>query len=418
MFPPDPNEPRLIRWMRNPGVRRTLILSLLWLVAAGALFQFREVLLPFGLAVLIAFVIEPVVSWAADPARGRLRLPRFGAILIIYTFAFLVTFAFVRSVLPQLGREIARLGSEGAELVAQLELILVASFDKFEAFAIENHVPIDRQELEAFVRQNIATLSEAASANAGQIFVFGRRVVVTLIQVIFGSFLVLMVTAFLSADARRIENFALSLVPPDYLRSYKDVLGGITRGLGGVVRGQILICLTNGFFTFIGLWLLEVRFPFVLALVATVFSLIPIFGSILSTVPIVLVALTDSVAKGLFSLLWIIGIHIIEANVLNPKIMGDAARIHPVLVVFALIAGERTSGLIGALFAVPIATVIIELFKFLHRRALEAGHAADKTRAQPQVELTGFPPTVSLPPPPERGPPPAGGATDPSGSHP
>ena len=59
---------------------------------------------------------------------------------------------------------------------------------------------------------------------------------------------------------------------------------------------------------------------------------------------------------------WIIVIHLVEANFLNPKIMGDAAKIHPVLVVFALIAGEHSYGLVGALFAVPVASIIQTIF--------------------------------------------------------
>ena len=74
-------------------------------------------------------------------------------------------------------------------------------------------------------------------------------------------------------------------------------------------------------------------------------SLIPIFGSILSSIPIVAIALVSSghastSSRGVYVLGWIIVIHLIEANFLNPKIMGDAAKIHPVLVVFALIAGR------------------------------------------------------------------------------
>ena len=64
-------------------------------------------------------------------------------------------------------------------------------------------------------------------------------------------------------------------------------------------------------------------------------------------------------------LAWIIGIHLVEANFLNPKIMGDAAKIHPVLVVFALIAGEHSYGLVGALFAVPVASIIQTIFVVL-----------------------------------------------------
>ena len=73
------------------------------------------------------------------------------------------------------------------------------------------------------------------------------------------------------------------------------------------------------------------------------------------SVPIVAIGLISSgtfdLKQGMFVLGWIIGIHLVEANFLNPKIMGDSAKIHPVLVVFALIAGEHSYGLVGALFA-------------------------------------------------------------------
>jgi predicted PurR-regulated permease PerM len=98
-------------------------------------------------------------------------------------------------------------------------------------------------------------------------------------------------------------------------------------------------------------------------------SLIPIFGSILSSVPIIAIALISSgtfdLTQGVKMLAWICGIHLLEANVFNPKIMGDAAKIHPVLVVFALIAGEHSYGLVGALFAGPVASMIQTIFASL-----------------------------------------------------
>ena len=101
-------------------------------------------------------------------------------------------------------------------------------------------------------------------------------------------------------------------------------------------------------------------------------SLIPIFGSILSSVPIVAVALISS---GTFDLeAGSVRARVdhrhppVEANFLNPKIMGDAAKIHPVLVVFALIAGEHSYGLVGALFAVPVASIIQTIFVYYRRR--------------------------------------------------
>jgi predicted PurR-regulated permease PerM len=193
-----------------------------------------------------------------------------------------------------------------------------------------------------------------------------------------------MLAAFLSIDSARIERFFASLVPPEYAPAYATLKAGFGVGLAGVVRGQVMICLTNGALTFLGLWLLDVKLPLLLASVATVFSLIPIFGSILSTLPIVAMALTDGFSKGFLALLWIIGIHLVEANFLNPKIMGDAARIHPVVVVFVLVLGESAAGLIGALFAVPIAAVCVTLFKYLHRRALDAEENAEAPGGGPR----------------------------------
>src|SRR5690606_1662444 len=134
------------------------------------------------------------------------------------------------------------------------------------------------------------------------------------------------------------------------------------RGLAGVVRGQLLICLVNGVLTAIGLWMFELKYWPILAIIAAVMSLIPIFGSILSTIPAVAIGLTQDFWTALWVLLWIVGIHQVEANLLNPKIIGVAAKIHPVLVVFALIVGEHFFGLWGALLAVPTLSLTQSVF--------------------------------------------------------
>jgi predicted PurR-regulated permease PerM len=120
----------------------------------------------------------------------------------------------------------------------------------------------------------------------------------------------------------------------------------------------------------IGFWLLGLKYWVFMTIVAAVMSIIPIFGSILSAIPAVMVGLTQDVSLALLVLAWIVGIHQLEAHVLNPKIMGDAARVHPVLVVFALVAGEHTAGLVGALLAVPVLSITQTLFFYLRERFL------------------------------------------------
>ncbi|MBK8013622.1 MAG: AI-2E family transporter [Deltaproteobacteria bacterium] len=399
MFPRDAHEPRLISWLRNPRVRRTIILTTLWLFIATILALFVEVLLPFGLAVLLAFVIEPAVAWATERRIAGRPVPRIAAILGIYLVVATSTVVTGSWGVAQIGRELGGVGALSHAFLKETKEVSKRILDRAEAFAAENNIPIHREEIEQVVQRNLISFSEELSDNAASILTLGRNLVGGAFSVIFGSFLVLMLGAFMSMDRRRIERFFFSLVPPENQSGYTAIMSGASVGLAGVVRGQVLICLTNGALTFLGLWILGVKLPLILAILAAIFSLIPIFGSIISTIPIVALALTDGLWLGLLALLWIIGVHLLEANFLNPKIMGDAAKIHPVVVVFALIVGERTAGLMGALFAVPIASVIITVFKFLHRRALEVRpdhppplrtHMSPSQRFRERDETLGF----------------------------
>jgi predicted PurR-regulated permease PerM len=152
----------------------------------------------------------------------------------------------------------------------------------------------------------------------------------------------------------------------------------------------------NGALTLVGLLVLRIPFAFALAALATVLYVVPIFGTILSSVPIVLVALIQSPSRGLLALAWILGIHALESYVLNPKVMGDASRIHPILIVLALIIGERQFGIVGALLAVPVASIVAAIFSFLHRKADELDGelaAAGPVQVSSEAARTPEPPT-------------------------
>ena len=194
---------------------------------------------------------------------------------------------------------------------------------------------------------------------------FGRQLITKVVGSVFTLFLTFMVAAFILVDTERILSFWRSLVPKKYHLRYNDLLKSLDKGLNGVVRGQLMICLINGILTFIGLLMIGVPFAFTLGLVAMVFSLIPIFGTILSSIPIVIMGLTISLSTGLLALAWILLIHFIEGNFLNPNIMGTSAQIHPAIIVFVLVTGEHMAGIAGALLAVPVYSILQTFFFFL-----------------------------------------------------
>jgi predicted PurR-regulated permease PerM len=224
-------------------------------------------------------------------------------------------------------------------------------------------------------RELARKLQSLGAGHVADIVRVGSGIIGGVIGGIFGFFMTMMVSAYMLLTEEQILGFVRSLVRPDARDGFDALVARLDRGLKGVVRGQLIICIVNGVLSAIGFALADLKYWPTLAIVATVFSLVPIFGSILSSIPAVAIGLTQSPATGLFVLLWILGIHQLEANLLNPKIMGDAARIHPVLVVFSLLAGEHFFGILGALLAVPLMSIAQSLFLHWRAYALEWSEA-------------------------------------------
>lgn len=223
----------------------------------------------------------------------------------------------------------------------------------------------------------LGELVSMSNERIGALIDFAQKFLVGILAVFVGLILTLMVAAFISIDLPRVMAFLRGLVPATMRGGYDVLLTQLERGLSGVVRGQLLICAVNGFLTWLGLAIFGVKFSVLLAVVAGIMSLIPVFGTILSTIPIVLIALTDGFMKGVIALVWILFIHALEANLLNPKIIGSSAHIHPVIVIFALLAGESAYGLVGALLAVPTASILLTLFNFVRTKAWKQAEVAE-----------------------------------------
>ena len=224
-------------------------------------------------------------------------------------------------------------------------------------------------DLEKRLDELIQNLVSTSNERLADLIAFAQKLVVGVVGLFVGMLLTLMVAGFISIDLPRVMGFIRSLFPLHMREGYDILLSQLDRGLAGVVRGQLLICVVNGTLTYIGLAIFGIKFRVLLAVVAGVFSLIPVFGTVLSTIPIVLIGLTQGVYQGVAALGWILFIHALEANLLNPKIIGSSAHIHPVIVIFALLAGESAYGLVGALLAVPTASILLTLFNFVRTRA-------------------------------------------------
>jgi predicted PurR-regulated permease PerM len=414
-------------------------------VAIGAfIIASRQVLLPFVLALVVAYVLSPAVLWVE-----RRRVPRWVAVLIVYALTLGAISGFVSLIVPRLVAEGQGLGAEWPKLKRTFREEWLPALDgRLSAWAgqkPDTEIPPDhgqpedkpppfRLELQpdgsfevriadgvqlrekrdgvwqieqVEQRRGISTaamLSEGLDKattylkeNSVEVLKIGREVIFAITRSIFTLFMTLMLAAYLMLTQEKIMGFFRDLVAPSSRGSFDSFLRRLDRGLSGVVRGQLLICLVNGVLSAIGFSIFGLKYWPILSVVAAVMSIIPIFGSILSSIPAVAIGLSQSPATAFGVLLWILGIHQVEANFLNPKIIGDAAKIHPVLVVFALITGEHFFQLVGALFAVPCMSIAQTLF--LHFREVTMG-VPDPLASMPPPSAPSAPPNAPNAPTP------------------
>ena len=244
------------------------------------------------------------------------------------------------------------------------------------------------------VKKKLNNLVETIGSHFTDFIVIGKEMAVGALGAFLTIFLTFVLAIFISIDVNNVHRFFRSLVPRTMHEDYDHVMGELDKGLTGVIRGQLLICLINGLLTAFGLYMGGVKFAGILALLACVMTLIPIFGTILSSIPMMIIALSQSEPAGIFGLsgvglaiyiaIWIAAIHSLETYVLEPKIFGHHARIHPALVIFALIAGEYMFGLVGLIFAVPVMSIVKTLFLFLKGKMYgEEEMATEKEKAPP-----------------------------------
>ncbi len=367
---------------------RRYAFPVLWLLLIVGMVLVSDVLAPFIGAVLLAYLLSPLVRRLTALRISRFHMPRWVAVLFIYTMLVLTVTIYGVLAVPRLAAEFRNLVREGENYIVSLTPEKIAQLTlEAKQFLDEHDIPIkivspaiprenDEDKpglivnLEDTIRENVSKLADALRENFLAYLKLGPAFAVNAFQKVFMAFLILMVAAFLLVDPDRPFRFFRRLLPIQFHSGFDELIKEIDSRLAGVVRGQVLICLINGLLTFIGLYFVfNVNFAFMLSTLAAVMSLVPIFGSILSSLPIVAVALTGGLSTGVGTLLWIIGVHLLEANVLNPKIMGAQARIHPALVVLVLLVGEHFYGVVGALFAVPILSVLLGCYGMLQHKA-------------------------------------------------
>jgi predicted PurR-regulated permease PerM len=355
------------------GFYRTNRRILIWAALFFLLWLLRDF---FGLVFLIyilTFLAAPPAVWF----RRRLKLPHRAATVVVYAGFLLVLISFVRFVVPHVVREantlVGNLGrlentliEEKTEIVERYPSLRVVLLD----FLREGLPPETLEEISRG-RESAAApppeddlllhayVSHQAERLRGHVPLFFRYLwtttATTLLALLF-SFLISIDTVRLR---REVSNLKLSRLQDFYEQTAEPVVrfGYV---VGRALQAQALIACVNTVLTLAGLWALGVPSLAFLSLIVFVCSFIPVLGVFLSTAPILLVALNNGGFQQALAVVGlVVGVHAVEAYLLNPFIYGRHLKLNPVLVLMILYVGHHAFGIWGMLLGVPVAYYLL-----------------------------------------------------------
>jgi len=354
---------------RGPGgfpvPSRRLLVLITGIAVVSVIFWFgRDILAPFVVGILIVYLLDPVVERLARVQVGGRRLPRALLILLVYLIATFVLVEQVRAFAKDVPGYVDDLNGRLEELLGWW----------------------NRLDLPADVKEAVDKALADLLANIGTLVPSILRPVFSsvlgFVGSIFGYLIIPVWTFWILRDRPMIVRAFDRSVPAEWRADTWAALGIVRRVFGSWVRGQVVLGLVVGTATFIGLLVLGTlvdpvfsRYAVLLAVIAGVLELLPVIGPIIAAIPAILLGATAGVPAMVAAFLLYLAIQQVENIILVPKIQGDATKLHPAVVIFALILGGAVAGLLGAILALPVAATLRDLYIYAFRRA--SGQSAE-----------------------------------------
>jgi len=340
----------------------TIVKAFLVLLLFMAIYIARDIILIIITSIVLAAAIEPMANWFV-----KRRVPRILSVVGIYTLLGGIIFsAFYFIFIPILGEATALLSTVPThiqEVSIYTPLSESGILEKGESLVLQ--IP----QKEALSINDIAQQVNAISGGlAGNAFIS--------VSSIFGgvlSFIIIIVLSFYFAVQHDgIEEFLRTITPPKYKDYTLDLWKRSEKKIGLWMQGQFLLIILIGVLTYLGLFVLGVKYALLLGVLAGLFELIPIFGPVLAAIPAILISYSiDGFTLALIVAGLYVAIQQFESQVIYPLVVRKVVGVPALIVIIALILGFQLGGFLGLLISVPIAAIVMEAYKDLQKKQLE-----------------------------------------------
>ena len=287
---------------------------------------------------IIAYTIKPLRDFISEKIKISYKVA--SLLIIFFTLAVITTLVYF--MVPTIIKESSNIG----DMLSNIEQYILKFADKSNM-------------------DNLPIFESAYTQIVGKVNIFIEGFSKTFVDNIFGMVdnliglaIVPIVTYYFLADGDRIYNKLLLIFPTEKRVIIKKINYNIDKVLSRYIISQLILSLIIGILTFFLLLIIGVKFALILSVINAIANIIPYFGPIIGGIPIVFIALTSSIPKGLLALVGAFIIQQVEGDLLAPKITGDSTDMHPIIIIILLILGEKLGGIAGMVLSVPIAVII------------------------------------------------------------
>ena len=352
---------------------RSLDIRWQWLILVGVLgfvlWLLAPVLMPFVVAALFAYLGDPLVD------RLERRMPRSLAVSLVFLVMTVVVVAIIVVLVPFIERQISNFLTQLPTWIAWFQTRAAPWLDQHLGISTD---VLDTQQLIGVLQSNWKEAGGFATAVLAKVSKSGLTIVGWALNIV----LIPVVAFYLLRDWDIMVERIHALVP----RSIEPVVVHLAREsddvLGAFLRGQLSVMVVLGVLYGVGLWAVGISVGPLIGMIAGLISFVPYLGAITGVVMGVIAALVqyqDWAHVALVLMVFAIG-QTLEGYVLVPRLVGEKIGLHPVAVIFAVLAGGELFGFLGVLLALPVASVVMVLLRYAHQRytASELYRSADE----------------------------------------
>ncbi len=312
-------------------------------LALWFIYLIRDILIIIFVAILMSSALDPAVKFLQ-----KNKIPRVLGIVLIYICIFFILFIALFLLIPPLTEQIGQLSQNFPYYWDKLS----ASFLSIRQYS-EEHGFLNN------IKDTLNSLQTTFSSSAGNIF--------NLIGTIFGGIisfvLIFVLTFYFLVQEDAVRRTLCYLTPVKYQAYIDNLAQRMQARVGHWLRGELILAIIIGSMSFIGLWLLGIKFFLVLALIAGISELIPYIGPVIGAIPAVFIAFTQSPWKALSVVLLYWAIQQAENHLIFPKVMQKAVGLNPIVVIIVILIGAKLAGFLGVLLAVPTAAALSVLIR-------------------------------------------------------